>query len=125
MKYERLTHQKYDENIDLTQEYGYSYIYKRLYELEDKIESGSMIEPPVKLGQEVWYIPHYNYKPYCGVCKDNVRMIGFSSRGFQVRLRDASDRQKTYMLGKSVFTTKEAAQEQLKKEEDTIRRGVE
>ena len=26
MKYERLTHQKYDENIDLTQEYGYSYI---------------------------------------------------------------------------------------------------
>ena len=29
MKYERLTHQKYDENIDLTQEYGYSYIYKR------------------------------------------------------------------------------------------------
>lgn len=125
MKYERLTHQKYDENIDLTQEYGYSYIYKRLYELENKIESGSMIEPPVKLGQEVWYIPHYNYKPYCGVCKDTVSMIGFSSRGFQVRLRDASDRQKTYMLGKSVFTTKEAAQEQLKKEEDTIRRGVE
>ena len=40
MKYERLTHQKYDENIDLTQEYGYSYIYKRLYELEDKIEIG-------------------------------------------------------------------------------------
>ena len=34
MKYERLTHQKYDENIDLTQEYGYSYIYKRLYELD-------------------------------------------------------------------------------------------
>ena len=44
MKYERLTHQKYDENIDLTQEYGYSYIYKRLYELEDKIEAGILIE---------------------------------------------------------------------------------
>ena len=80
-----------------------------------------MIELPVKLGQEVWYIPHYNRKPYCGVCKDVIRMIGFSSRGFQVRLRDASDRQKTYMLGKSVFTTKEAAVEQLRKEEDAIK----
>lgn len=121
MKYKRLTHQKYDENIDLTKEYGYSYIYKRLYELEDKIESGSMIEPPVKLGQEVWYIPHYHGKPYCGVKKDIIRMIGFSSRGFQLRLRDAADRQKTYMLGKSVFTTKEAADEQLKKEENTVK----
>lgn len=121
MKYKRLTHQKYDENIDLTKEYGYSYIYKRLYELEDKIEAGILIEPPVKLGQEVWYIPHYHGKPYCGVKKDFIRMIGFSSRGFQFRLRDAVDRQKTYMLGKSVFTTKEAADEQLKKEENTAK----
>ena len=44
MKYKRLTHQEYDENIDLTQEYGYSYIYKRLYELEDKIEAGILVE---------------------------------------------------------------------------------
>ena len=44
MKYERLTHQKYDENIDLTQEYGYSYIYKRVYELENKIEAGLLVE---------------------------------------------------------------------------------
>ena len=44
MKYKRLTHQKYDENIDLTKEYGYSYIYKRLYELEDKIEAGILVE---------------------------------------------------------------------------------
>ena len=50
MQYKRLTHQKYDENIDLTQEYGYSYIYKRLYELEDKIEAGTLIETPIKLG---------------------------------------------------------------------------
>lgn len=118
MKYERLTHQKYDENIDLTQEYGYSYIYKRLYELENKLDSDVLIEPPVKLGQEVWYIPHFNRKPYCGIRKDVIRMIGFSSKGFQVRLRDAEDRQKTYMLGKSVFTTKEAAEEQLRKEEN-------
>ena len=54
MKYERLTHQKYDENIDLTQEYGYSYIYKRLYELEDKIEAGILEEfSTTEKGQEV------------------------------------------------------------------------
>ena len=53
MKYERLTHQKYDENIDLTKEYGYSYIYKRLYELEDKIEAGILVElSTIERGQE-------------------------------------------------------------------------
>lgn len=124
-KYKRLT--KHCEvgiglnkhSTDITE--SYTDVITRLCELEDKIEAGTMIEPPVKLGQEVWYIPHYNGKPYCGVCKDIIRMIGFSSRGFQVRLRDASDRQKTYMLGKSVFTTKEAAKEQLRKEEDAIK----
>ena len=54
MKYARLTHQNYDENIDLTQEYGYSYIYKRLYELEDKIEAGTLVElSATEKGQEV------------------------------------------------------------------------
>ena len=53
MQYERLTHQKYDENIDLTQEYGYSYSYKRLYELEDKIEAGTLVElSTTEKGQE-------------------------------------------------------------------------
>ena len=47
MKYERLTHQKYDENIDLTQEYGYELIanyQKERAELEDKIEAGILVE---------------------------------------------------------------------------------
>ena len=53
MQYKRLTHQKYDENIDLTKEYGYSYIYKRLYELEDKIEAGTLVELSItEKGQE-------------------------------------------------------------------------
>ena len=53
MKYKRLTHQKYDENIDLTKEYGYFYIYKRLYELEDKIEAGILVElSTTEKGQE-------------------------------------------------------------------------
>ena len=63
MKYERLTHQKYDENIDLTQEYGYSYIYKRLYELEDKIEAGILVElSTTEKGQEGCLRNKINYK---------------------------------------------------------------
>ena len=42
-EYKRLTNQKWSEDIDLTQELGYSYIYKRLYELEDKIEAGTLV----------------------------------------------------------------------------------
>lgn len=49
-EYERLTNQKWSKDIDLTQELGYSYIYKRLYELEDKIENGTLIEIPRKVG---------------------------------------------------------------------------
>ena len=45
-KYKRLTKQKWSKDIDLTQELGYSHIYKRLYELEDKIENGTLIELP-------------------------------------------------------------------------------
>lgn len=44
--YKRLTSQKWTDDIDLTKEYGYSYIYKRLYELEDKIENGTLKEIP-------------------------------------------------------------------------------
>ena len=43
MEYKRLTNQKWSEDIDLTQELGYSHIYKRLYELEDKIEAGTLV----------------------------------------------------------------------------------
>lgn len=50
MEYKRLTNQKWSKDIDLTQELGYSYIYKRLAELEDKIEAGTLVEIPCKVG---------------------------------------------------------------------------
>lgn len=53
MPYERLTKRGgYTKELDLTQEYGYSIIYQRLSELEDKIERGELIELPfdVELG---------------------------------------------------------------------------
>lgn len=50
MEYKRLTNQKWSKDIDLTQELGYSYIYKRLAELEDKIDAGTLVEIPCKVG---------------------------------------------------------------------------
>lgn len=44
MKYNRLTHQKWSDNIDLKKEFGYSTIYKALYDLENKIENGELVE---------------------------------------------------------------------------------
>ena len=55
-EYKRLTGQKWTDYIDLTKEYGYSYIYKRLYELEDKIMDGTLIKLPCKVGDRIWAI---------------------------------------------------------------------
>lgn len=42
-KYERLTNAKNWAEIDLKEEYGYKYIWERLKEIEDKIESGELV----------------------------------------------------------------------------------
>ena len=55
-QYKRLTNQKWSEDIDLTQELGYSYIYKRLYDLEDKIEAGTFVELPCKIGDVMYEV---------------------------------------------------------------------
>ena len=52
--YKRLTGQEWSKDIDLSQELGYSYIYKRLYELEDKIENGTLAELPFRAGTKVY-----------------------------------------------------------------------
>ena len=55
-QYKRLTNQKWSEDIDLTQELGYSYIYKRLYDLEDKIKAGTLVELPCKIGDVMYEV---------------------------------------------------------------------
>lgn len=97
MEYKRLTNQEWSENIDLTQELGYSYIYKRLHELEDKIEQGTLIEQKTCTYEQkkeldfIWwecsecgsgfnfyantpYENRFHYCPYCGAkiiaCKE-------------------------------------------------------
>ena len=60
-QYKRLTSQKWSKDIDLTQELGYSYIYKRLYDLEDEIEAGTLVTVPYAIGQEVYWVDKTGY----------------------------------------------------------------
>ena len=52
--FKRLTKQKWSNDIDLTQELGYSYIYENLYELENLLENGWLLRLPCKVGDTVY-----------------------------------------------------------------------
>lgn len=63
--YKRLTKKGgYTKDLDLKQELGYSYIYTRLSELEDKIMDGTLVELPCKVRDTVWYIKDYGFSRY-------------------------------------------------------------
>lgn len=77
-EYKRLTNQKWSEDIDLTQELGYSYIYKRLHDLEDEIEAGMLVIVPYAIGQEVYWV---DKKGYFDVEKVKVSLITIKHDG--------------------------------------------
>ena len=90
---------------------------KTLGDIADYFLANGVIVPPCKVGDDVYLIPTYNGKPYCGVCKDKVQMIGITSRGVHIKAREHHDHNKMYMLGKTVFLTKEEAERALKERE--------
>lgn len=85
-EYKRLTCQKWTDDIDLTKEYGYSYIYKRLYELEDKIENGTLREVPCKVGDMI-YVP-WVWKGADGIMTLTVSEIGIFEQFIQIVCSD-------------------------------------
>ena len=88
-QYKRLTNQKWSEDIDLTQELGYSYIYKRLYDLEDEIEAGTLVTVPYAIGQEVYWV---DKKGYFDVEKVKVSLITIRHDGsVDIRLNHYND----------------------------------
>ena len=88
-QYKRLTNQKWSEDIDLTQELGYSYIYKRLYDLEDKIKAGTLVTVPYAIGQEVYWV---DKKGYFDVEKVKVSLITIRHDGsVNIRLNHYND----------------------------------
>ena len=88
-EYKRLTNQKWSKDIDLTQELGYSYIYKRLYDLEDEIEAGTLVTVPYAIGQEVYWV---DKKGYFDVEKVKVSLITIRHDGsVDIRLNHYND----------------------------------
>ena len=89
MEYKRLTNQKWSKDIDLTQELGYSYIYKRLYELENRIKAGTLVTVPYAIGQEVYWV---DKKGYFDVEKVKVSLITIRhDGGVDIRLNHYND----------------------------------
>lgn len=88
-EYERLTNQKWSKDVDLTQELGYSYIYKRLYELENRIKAGTLVTVPYAIGQEVYWV---DKKGYFDVEKVKVSLITIRHDGsVDIRLNHYND----------------------------------
>ena len=92
----------------------------RLYELEDKIENGTLIELPCKVGDTVYCVEYFcNYKGcssdeqmFCCGCPEMIererRKEKFVISKKKFRLQDL-DR-----VGKTLFPTEEAAEARLK-----------
>ena len=115
MEYKRLTGQEWSDDIDLKQELGYSYIYKRLHELEDKIEQGKMIELPCKVGDTVYVIFYtWNMDGDFTGSMEECKVNGFYiDEEYRIMVED--DVAYDYRaLGVDVFLTREEAEKKLK-----------
>ena len=117
--YKRLTKNSgWYKDIDLTQELGYSYIYQRLSELENKIENGTLIELPCKVGDTVYCVfsPKYpanpNDKGKWFMGEYQVEKFYYGIKGLSIGIYAfaiVNEKQ----LGKTVFLTKAEAEKKL------------
>lgn len=78
--------------------------------------ANGVIISPCNVGDDIWIVKCYEGKPL-GIVKDKVQMIGITSRGFHIKARDHHDHNKMYMLGKTVFITREDAEKALRERE--------
>ena len=110
-QYGRLTKKGgYTKELDLKQELGYSYIYNRLAELEDKIDNGTLVELPCKVGDTVYWVMDmdiftYKVKVFSYNCNDDM--------GLRLILQEIEPSVSFY-LGKRLFFTKAEAEARLK-----------
>lgn len=123
-QYKRLTNQKWSEDIDLTQELGYSYIYKRLYELEDKIENKTLMELPCKIGDTIYYANFFTSPPrieeyvVIGIkiyANELLHKISTQIECYPVKDGPCSFGKYTFTDSNSIFTSRAKAKQELEK----------
>lgn len=123
--FKRLTKQKWSNDIDLTQELGYSYIYEKLYELENLLENGWLLGLPCKVGDTVYCLIAQGrfgtvYTTGEAIARVVSKIIWDGNR-FEIYSErphywdnDYSECNFYGYWGDSVFATKEAAEARLK-----------
>lgn len=91
----------------------------RLAELEDKIENGTLVELPCKVGDRVYAIfQDYGNKNDYAFFKEKVDEIRIMKKGIYVCLscgENFHEERNADQFGVTLFTTKEAAEAKLKK----------
>lgn len=121
MSYERMTKKGGFLSIKtMVEEYGYSYIYNRLAELEDKLCDGRLKEFTVKVGDTV-YLPCYSD---CGEIEYyTVIAVGYDNEGEFFAVDDEDkDIHRIDIIGKEVFLTPNAAEARLKELQEAYRK---
>lgn len=85
----------------------------RLAELEDKIENGTLVEPPCKVGDTIYEV-FKNHKPPF-IQQTKVEKIIITEKGLKLKLaRNSVYETSIASLGKTLFLTEAKALEQLK-----------
>lgn len=110
MEYKRFTEKGklFIEDIDKVYE-----AYWKLQELEDKIEQGTLVEFPCRIGDKMYSIDNYTISGEQVVGKITVDgfRLGFDWRGILVQDNATGD---WYEYGKDAFLTREEAEKRLK-----------
>lgn len=92
--------------------FAYSMAVKRLGELEDKIENGTLVELPCKVG-DVMYEVFKNHKPPC-IQQTKVEKVIVTNKGLRLKLeRNSVYETSISSLGKTLFDNEEEAEKKL------------
>lgn len=124
--YKRLTFKTlvdpYDDDCEETENAttaSYEELLNRLTEIEDKIENGTLVEPPCKVGDTIYEV-FKNHKPPF-IQQTKVEKIIITEKGLKLKLtRNSVYETSCASLGKTLFLTEAEALEKLKKMEQTI-----
>lgn len=92
--------------------FAYSMAVKRLGELEDKIENGTLVELPCKVGDVVYEV-FKNHKPPC-IQQTKIEKVIVTNKGLRLKLeRNSVYETSVSSLGKTLFATEEEAEKML------------
>ena len=104
---------KYNDKCDVETHYCNAAVKNCLAELEDKIENGTLIELPCKVGDTIYEV-FKNHKPPF-IQQTKVEKIIVTEKGLKLKLaRNSLYETSIASLGKTLFLTEEAAEAQIK-----------